>query len=213
MPAMPMDPDAPLPQMPTQSTLPGLPIEQSSGPMPSLPSMEQGLPGLQPDRTNPAVPEKKPADTPNQKQSQTMPRTSRVQQVVYQESSSSKPLSTRRQFDIPTNLPLGLGGYCPVELVENEKWVPGTTRWKATHQGRTYLLSGPGEYQRFVTNPSRYCPVLAGMDPVLATDENRQVFGQTDFCVVYDGRLYMFAGEQSLARFHQNPKRYAAAAQ
>jgi len=135
-------------------------------------------------------------------------------QVAYQDLRASlrKPPATRPQLRLPANLPPGLNGYCPVELVENEKWQPGDPRWTATYQGRSYVLSGPEQHLRFVTNPSRYCPVLSGMDPVLAVDENRELLGQTEYCVVYDGRLYMFSGEYSLARFRQNPKRYAAAA-
>lgn len=75
------------------------------------------------------------------------------------------------------------------------------------------MLSGPGQYQRFLANPARYCPVLGGLDPVLAMDENREVPGQAEFCVIYDGRLYMFSGAYALARFRQNPKRYAALVQ
>ncbi len=134
-------------------------------------------------------------------------------QVVYQDlrGGDVKPTSSRWPMQLPANLPPGLNGYCPVELVENEKWVAGSRRWTATYQGRTYLLSGPEQHQRFLTNPSRYCPMLSGMDPVLAVDENRAVFGLTEFCVVYDGRLYMFSGSYSLARFRQNPHRYASA--
>jgi YHS domain-containing protein len=142
------------------------------------------------------------------------PMRSDSQQVAYQDLRASlrKPQATRPQIRLPANLPPGLNGYCPVELVENENWVPGDPRWTATYQGRSYVLSGPEQHLRFVTNPSRYCPVLSGMDPVLAVDENRELVGQTEYCVVYDGRLYMFSGEYSLARFRQNPKRYAAAA-
>lgn len=134
-------------------------------------------------------------------------------QIVYQDvrEADVKPTSSRPQLQLPANLPPGLNGYCPVELVENEKWVAGNRRWTATHQGRTYLLSGPEQHQRFLTNPSRYCPMLSGMDPVLVVDEDRTVFGLTEFCVVYDGRLYMFSGSYSLARFRQDPHRYASA--
>ena len=71
------------------------------------------------------------------------------------------------------------------------------------------MTSGPEQQKRFQANPDRYAPVLSGNDPVLAMDENRQVAGRTDFCVVYDGRLYTFADASTLARFRQNPTRYA----
>jgi YHS domain-containing protein len=107
----------------------------------------------------------------------------------------------------------GLNGYCPVELVENEKWVAGDPRWAIVHRNRTYLTSGPAQRQRFMANPERYAPVLSGNDPVWSVDRSRFVGGKTDFCVVYDGRLYMFAEAATLARFRQDPKHYAAAVQ
>ena len=112
----------------------------------------------------------------------------------------------------PANASPGLNGYCPVELVENEKWAVGDPRWALVHRGRKYLTSGPTQQQRFMANPDRYAPVLSGGDPVWSVDGNRFVEGKTDFCVVYDGRLYMFVEAATLARFRQAPKRYAAAA-
>jgi YHS domain-containing protein len=142
------------------------------------------------------------------------PRPANGQQVAYQSSFEAQSrLPVNHPESALSNMPPGLNGYCPVELLENEKWVSGDRRWAVVHQGRTYLLSGPEQQQRFLANPNRYCPVFAGSDPVLAVDENRQVPGRTDFCVVYDGRLFMFSGAYSLSRFRQEPNRYTAAAQ
>ncbi|HPP53074.1 MAG TPA: thioredoxin domain-containing protein, partial [Thermoguttaceae bacterium] len=58
--------------------------------------------------------------------------------------------------------PLGLEGYCPVELVEKRRWVLGTHPWGVIHQGRTYMCAGPEEQKRFLANPDRYAPVLSG---------------------------------------------------
>ncbi|NUQ65457.1 MAG: hypothetical protein HUU20_23560, partial [Pirellulales bacterium] len=106
-------------------------------------------------------------------------------------------------------LAVQLDGYCPVELVENEKWTSGKREWSVVHRGRLYLVSGPEQQKRFLANPDRYAPVLAGMDPVLFLDETREVPGKTDFCLVYDGRLYAFSSRASLAEFRQNPRLYA----
>ena len=109
-------------------------------------------------------------------------------------------------------LPPGLDGFCPVQLVENESWMVGDSRWAVEHRGRVYLMSGANQQQWFLANPDRYAPVLTGNDPVLAVDEGRQEPGRTDHCVMYDGRLYSFSSISTLARFRQNPKRYAAVA-
>ncbi len=102
-----------------------------------------------------------------------------------------------------------LGGYCPVELVETQLWTSGDARWAWIHQGRTYRMSGQAQLERFVANPERYAPVLAGTDAVLALEENASVAGRTEFCVDYDGRLYMFSSAATMARFHRTPVHYA----
>lgn len=106
--------------------------------------------------------------------------------------------------------PYGLEGYCPVTLLEKEEWVPGNPQFAVQHQGKVYLLAGPAQQKRFLANPVRYIPADGGMDPVLAVEENRHVPGRTEFCAVYDGRLYLFSSAETLARFHQDPKKYAA---
>ncbi|MCS7306526.1 MAG: YHS domain-containing protein [Thermoguttaceae bacterium] len=103
-----------------------------------------------------------------------------------------------------------LEGYCPVCLLEKEQWVPGNTDFAVQYQGKVYLLAGPSQRERFLANPHRYVPVAGGIDPVVAVEENRHLPGRTDYCVVYDGRLYLFSSPETLARFHQNPKKYAS---
>lgn len=110
------------------------------------------------------------------------------------------------------NSPMCLDGYCPVTLAESEQWLAGDPRFGVQHQGRTYLMSGDAQRQRFLANPNRYAPVMGGADPVLTVDQKSSTPGRTEHCVVYDGRLYMFSSAETLARFHQNPKKYSAAA-
>lgn len=111
----------------------------------------------------------------------------------------------------PTGPPvLGLDGYCPVQLYEHYRWVPGRPQWGAIYEGRTYLFAGQQEQQMFLADPARYSPVAAGFDPVLVLDQGQQVPGRREFGVVCDGRVFLFASEASRARFEQSPDRYAA---
>lgn len=112
----------------------------------------------------------------------------------------------------PQEFPMQLDGYCPVELIENEKWLAGDQQWAVAHRGRLYTMSGAVQQQRFLANPDRYAPVFSGVDPVLAVDEAREVPGKTAFCAVYDGRLFVFSNAATLAKFRQSPRRYAQAA-
>ncbi len=115
------------------------------------------------------------------------------------------------QVQLPPGCPpAGLYGYCPVTLVESKQWAQGDKAYGAVHRGRTYLFLGPAEKEKFLANPDRYSPVLGGNDPVLALDNQIVVAGRRETGVFGpDGRIYMFADESSLARFNQNPKRYA----
>ena len=107
-----------------------------------------------------------------------------------------------------TSAPL-LDGFCPVQLVENEQWIKGAPRFAAEWKGRVYWLSDAAALNKFVANAERYTPVLSGLDPVMLMAGERKD-GLTDYCVVYDGRLYMFSSAATLARFRQSPRQYAA---
>ena len=48
-------------------------------------------------------------------------------------------------------------------------------------------------------------------DSVLIVDGKRHVRGQTDYCVTYEGRLYMFSSAVTLSQFRKSPDRYVAA--
>ena len=105
---------------------------------------------------------------------------------------------------------LGLDGYCPVTLLEQERWVRGDPRYGVIHRGRTYLFVGPEEAKRFFADPDRFAPVLSGIDVVLAVEENRQIPGKREHGAWYEGRMYLFSSEASLRKFDQDPSRYAA---
>ena len=44
------------------------------------------------------------------------------------------------QCDLAPMPPVALDGCCPVELVENDRWVRGTAKVSVVHRGRTYLF-------------------------------------------------------------------------
>jgi len=106
---------------------------------------------------------------------------------------------------------IAMDGYCPVELAKSEQWVEGDPRLKVEHRGQAYLCSSPANRRRFLADPNRYVPACSGNDPVLLVDEKRGAAGGTDYCVTYDGRLYMFDSQDTLEKFESNPRRYTAA--
>lgn len=137
-----------------------------------------------------------------------------------QQSAVQPPPRTRLASDrpqSPRNPPLALDGHCPVHLLSTQKWVRGDVRWGAIHRGRTYLFSTEQCQRAFLADPDRYSPVLSGNDPVAAVDEGRAVLGRREFGVffgrteVYEGQVYLFSSEETLAIFEDNPERYATA--
>jgi YHS domain-containing protein len=104
--------------------------------------------------------------------------------------------------------PVALDGFCPIELAKSERWVPGNPRITAVHGGRTYLFSNTAQRRHFLSDPGRYTPMFSGEDPVFLVDGQCHVQGKTDYCVVYENRLYMFSSEDTLVRFQHNPGRY-----
>jgi YHS domain-containing protein len=111
---------------------------------------------------------------------------------------------------IPTTVaepsqPLALEGYCPVELVLNERWVQGNAQWTASHKGRSYKFSSREAFDTFCRNPELYAPYYAGIDPIVALAGGGMMDGRTDLCAVYRGRLYMFSNQESLNQFRANP--------
>ena len=111
---------------------------------------------------------------------------------------------------VAMNVPLvALGGYCPVELARNGRWVPGDVRFTVVHKGHIYRLSGPTQRKQFLADPDALTPVNSGQDPVLAVDEHRMVPGEAAYCATYNGRLYMFSSAATQAKFNRTPQSYA----
>lgn len=103
---------------------------------------------------------------------------------------------------------LGLEGFCPVTLLQSEQWVEGDSRWSVVHHGITYHLASADLVQLFLSNPQQFTPVSDGKDPVTLRDSGKEVSGSADYCVVYEGKLYMFATEATMNQFFDNADRY-----
>lgn len=153
-----------------------------------------------------------------------LPKYSDRQIVELQQPQSRQAMPVQPRAETPTppepqelkkapaeSVSVGLEGYCPVNLVRNETWTLGDSRFAVEFEGRTYLMSGPAQHRAFRSNPERFAPANAGYDPVLSFEENSRQPGLTDSCAVFEGRLYMFANTDSLARFQANPQRYTRA--
>ncbi|MCC7085579.1 MAG: DUF255 domain-containing protein [Pirellulales bacterium] len=123
-------------------------------------------------------------------------------------AGAASPSSTAMPVGVP---PLGLEGYCPVTLIEQNRWQVGDRRWGAVHRGRTYLFTGPMEQKQFLADPDRYSPAISGRDVVAALDRGQSLEGQRQFGVKNtDGRMYLFATAINRDIFIKNANRYSA---
>jgi len=158
-----------------------------------------------------------PADAPTLRIPQNEPPSSLEMsspETPSRETSSLKPaafiVGQATPLDPTDSRPADLDGFCLYELSANERWVEGNPRWSAEYSGRKYLFSSRQHRDQFLADPTRYAPAYAGHDPVLAVEAGRRIPGKTDYCVNYDGRLYMFSSGVTLARFQRDPGRYAS---
>lgn len=105
--------------------------------------------------------------------------------------------------------PPAMDGFCPVAVMDENRWIPGDKRWGARHRGRLYLFHDAASMQKFWADPERYSPSLAGYDPVTYAEKNQLVPGRREHGLRFDNQMYLFDSEASLARFEQNPDFYA----
>ena len=103
---------------------------------------------------------------------------------------------------------LGLDGYCPVALVEEETWKKGDVRFGARHRGKTYLFADAEAQKAFFADPDRYAPMLSGLDVVRLVDRREYVGGKRATGFVFRDRVYLFADQASVDAFLKRPDYY-----
>ena len=57
---------------------------------------------------------------------------------------------------------IGLGGYCPVCILDANKWAKGSPQHQATYDGVTYYFPEEAIKEKFLANPAKYVPALGG---------------------------------------------------
>ena len=181
-------------------------------------TVEGGYGPSKPQSGDVTLPEMKPSESyemsdPNQEMEFPPMETRRIPEIAAPENMrygrpvdsdfSMEYTAPRRNTDIPFGQPpMALEGFCPVTLMHSETWVQGNPRYTVTYQGKTYSLFSQANVQEFYSDPRKYTPIMEGCDPVIMSEQGRKVPGTPDFCIVYEGRLYMFATEDSMNRFY-----------
>jgi len=192
------------PQQHAQTQLPYAPPQQAWPPQPIMPPQHiQSQPPSAPPTQGSVGP------PPAALGLQTPPAGFDPSPAIQPPMGQSPPVQPQTAQSPVVNPPLGLEGYCPVALTDNVTWAVGNRLWGARHRGRTYLFSGPEQQQRFLAEPDRYAPVLSGNDVVAAVEQGQQIPGHRKYGVFFAGKVYLFAGEDSLTKFSKTPGHYA----
>lgn len=103
---------------------------------------------------------------------------------------------------------LGLNGYCPVELLDNDRLVKGHGALTQRFDDITYRFSSREARRKFSANPQRYVPALGGDCVVCYEKSHVRVAGRLEFASPHDGRIYLFPSEKWRQEFEANPQKY-----
>ena len=116
----------------------------------------------------------------------------------------SAPIGSNNDYE-----PVALEGYSLVDLIKSEKWTPGKPEFAVVFEGRTYYCSNASQRDEFMANPEKFTPVCRGFDPMLKLQQNRNVDGKVDYCLVYGKKLYVFSSPDTMKQFREHAKQYA----
>lgn len=103
---------------------------------------------------------------------------------------------------------LGMGGHCPVCLVEMQKQIKGKAEFSSVYDGVRYLFPGEEQKKMFDADPIKYAPAMNGKCTVCKVEMNKDVEGSAEHFIVHNGRLYLFPGEEQKKMFSSNRKKY-----
>jgi thiol-disulfide isomerase/thioredoxin/YHS domain-containing protein len=112
---------------------------------------------------------------------------------------------------------VGLGGYCPVTLVESigrssdAVWVRGSASFAVRHRGRVYHCASEQARQTLLSEPDRYTPCLSGFDLVHFFKTGLLVDGKCEFGCIQpnSNKVYLFADIANYHEFERDNERFS----
>lgn len=117
---------------------------------------------------------------------------------------ASKAATTERIVNDPRS-GVALYGYDPVSYFIDQSARPGAAEYEFRFGGLTWRFRSEANRAAFAKSPEAFVPEFGGYDP-LAVGEGIPLEGNPAYFAVNDGRLFLFAREESLAKFLANPK-------
>lgn len=104
---------------------------------------------------------------------------------------------------------VGLGGYCPVAMMRDKKWIKGSEEFVGSYDGVDYFFQSAEEREAFFASPKQFVPGLHGCDPVEFQRGRRAETGTIELGAFYKGRLFFFTSRLNRELFQNNPAWYA----
>ncbi|MEN0110461.1 MAG: hypothetical protein AAF805_07020 [Planctomycetota bacterium] len=126
-------------------------------------------------------------------------------------AQSGRPFTIEAQLPGGENVETALDGHCPVCIVEMKAWKRGDERFASVYDGRRYLFPSAKERAIFDADPAKYAPAAGGDCVVCRVEMGKSVPGSARFAARYDGRVYLFPGDEQRQTFLADPERYATA--
>jgi len=177
-------------------------------------------PTLQPTNTQSASSTTKPA--PQQIAQSALPRVAHAAPLK-QPRVIDNPYLAKQPLEVPA-APLhvvaetvGLGGYCPVTLIESigrssdAVWVRGSASFAVRHRGRVYHCASEQARQTLLGEPDRYTPCLSGFDLVHFFKTGLLVDGKCEFGCIQpnSNKVYLFADIANYHEFERDNERFS----
>jgi protein disulfide-isomerase len=109
---------------------------------------------------------------------------------------------------------LAMQGFCPVTVINEDKWVEGKPEFGVIHLGKLYLFTTEEKMNNFLADPLPFTPVLNEIDVVRFFEERKIVPGKREWGLkdpIYN-RMFFFADEAAMNHFYNEYERYTDAA-
>ena len=125
-----------------------------------------------------------------------------------QNDAANQRLQRFQQIAANSQTELGLEGYCPVCIVNKQKWVAGQPSFSTVYDGKTYFFPGDGPRQEFLRNPAKYVPALGGDCTVCFEKFGKRLPGNIRFALLHNSRLYLFPSANERTAFNRTPQAF-----
>jgi len=106
---------------------------------------------------------------------------------------------------------LALYGYDPVAYFVDKAASPGDAEYEFRYAGLVWRFRSEANRAAFARSPELYVPEFGGYDPIAVAD-GIPVEGHPAYFAVHEQKLFLFAREESLAKFVANPENLSEAA-